>query len=208
MRAVLLAALFRGRSGPGRRSDRVRHRERHAHAVALLGERGLLTSDSTRIDGLVTARMSRPAGSASFPTRTRQRRSDARRPDRAKRPLRLPLTIALAALLIGLAFVRPATGPPRPARRAGREPLARPVLALVAESPCSSARSRLRRDPPAYLVSMGIDAEAVALSPFGPSQSGRFYGVNNLLETMLLVPSLAGAALLGRAGSRLPCSRS
>ena len=52
----------------------------------------------------------------------------------------------------------------------------------------------------AYLVSMGIDAEAVALSPLGPSQSGRFYGVNNLLETMLLVPSLVGAALLGRAG--------
>ena len=52
----------------------------------------------------------------------------------------------------------------------------------------------------AYLVSMGLDAETVALSPFGPSQSGRFYGVNNLLETMLLVPSLVGAALLGRAG--------
>ena len=50
----------------------------------------------------------------------------------------------------------------------------------------------------AYLVSMGLDAEAVALSPFGPSQSGRFYGINNLLETMLLAPSLVGAALLGR----------
>ena len=47
---------------------------------------------------------------------------------------------------------------------------------------------------------MGLDAETVALSPFGPSQSGRFYGVNNLLETMLLVPALVGAALLGRAG--------
>ena len=52
----------------------------------------------------------------------------------------------------------------------------------------------------AYLVSMGLDAEAVALSPFGPSQSGRFFGINNLLETMLLAPSLVGAALLGRAG--------
>ena len=47
---------------------------------------------------------------------------------------------------------------------------------------------------------MGLDAETVALSPFGPSQSGRFYGVNNLLETMLLMPALVGAALLGRAG--------
>ena len=64
----------------------------------------------------------------------------------------------------------------------------------------------------AYLVSMGLDAETVALSPFGPSQSGRFYGINNLLETMLLAPALLGAALLGRrAGSssqRSPSSRS
>ena len=52
----------------------------------------------------------------------------------------------------------------------------------------------------AYLVSMGLDAETVALSPFGPSQSGRFYGINNLLETMLIVPALVGAARLGRAG--------
>ena len=52
----------------------------------------------------------------------------------------------------------------------------------------------------AYLVAMGLDAETVALSPFGPSQSGRFYGINNLLETMLLAPALVGAALLGRAG--------
>jgi mono/diheme cytochrome c family protein len=52
----------------------------------------------------------------------------------------------------------------------------------------------------AYLLALGLDAETVALSPFGPSQSGRFYGVNNLLETMLLAPALVGAALLGRAG--------
>ena len=47
---------------------------------------------------------------------------------------------------------------------------------------------------------MGLDAETVALSPFGPSQSGRFYGINNLLETMLLAPALVGTALLGRWG--------
>ena len=52
----------------------------------------------------------------------------------------------------------------------------------------------------AYLVVLGLDPEAVALSPFGPSQAGRFYGVSNLLETMLLVPALIGAARLGRAG--------
>jgi mono/diheme cytochrome c family protein len=52
----------------------------------------------------------------------------------------------------------------------------------------------------AYLLALGLDAEAVALSPFGPSQAGRFYGVSNLLETMLLVPALLGPWLLGRVG--------
>ena len=52
----------------------------------------------------------------------------------------------------------------------------------------------------AYLLALGLDAETVALSPFGPSQAGRFYGVSNLLETMLLVPALLGPWLLGRVG--------
>jgi hypothetical protein len=49
-----------------------------------------------------------------------------------------------------------------------------------------------------YLAAMAVDAEWVAYSPWGPGQAGRFYGVTNLLETMLLVPALAGAALVGR----------
>ena len=52
----------------------------------------------------------------------------------------------------------------------------------------------------AYLLTLGLDAESIALSPFGPSQAGRFYGVSNLLETMLLVPAILGPALLGRLG--------
>jgi mono/diheme cytochrome c family protein len=52
----------------------------------------------------------------------------------------------------------------------------------------------------AYRRTRGLDPEAVALSPFGPSQAGRFYGVSNLLETMLLVPALLGPWLLGRIG--------
>jgi hypothetical protein len=53
----------------------------------------------------------------------------------------------------------------------------------------------------AYLLTLGVDPTAVALSPFGPSQAGRFYGVSNLLETFLLVPALVGAAVLGRLGA-------
>ncbi len=50
----------------------------------------------------------------------------------------------------------------------------------------------------AYLIAMGVDERWVALSPLGPTQNGRFYGLSNLLATLLLVPALAGASILGR----------
>jgi hypothetical protein len=49
----------------------------------------------------------------------------------------------------------------------------------------------------AYLLAMAIDERWVALSPLGPTQNARFYGLSNLLSTLLLVPALAAAALLG-----------
>jgi hypothetical protein len=49
-----------------------------------------------------------------------------------------------------------------------------------------------------YFVAFVVDGSWVAYSLWGPPQNGRFYGVSNLLETMLLVPALAGAALLVR----------
>jgi hypothetical protein len=48
----------------------------------------------------------------------------------------------------------------------------------------------------AYLVALAVDGPGVALSPLGPTQNSRFYGLSNLLSTMLLVPTLAGAALV------------
>jgi mono/diheme cytochrome c family protein len=183
---------------PGRSENDARY------PIALLGEkRGLLTSDSTRIDGLVsitdiaTGRLQVvPNDDPAEALETLDDRIE--RNDR----LRLPLTIALAALLIALAIVRP-----RLALRALLVVLAAnlwldPVLAIAAgiaviALPTGLACGALLG---AYLVSMGLDAETVALSPFGPSQSGRFYGINNLLETMLIVPALVGAARLGRVG--------
>jgi len=50
----------------------------------------------------------------------------------------------------------------------------------------------------AYLAAMTVDERWVALSPLGPTQNARFYGLSNLLATLLLVPALAGAVLLGR----------
>lgn len=189
---ILVSMPPAGRSGNHRR-----------YPIAVVGQRGLLTSDSTRIDGLVlvtdiaTGRLRVVPN--DDPVAALERLDDRiQRNDR----WRLPLTIALAILLIGLAVLRP-----RLALRALLVVLAanlwlEPVLALAAgvavlALPLGLACAAILA---AYLASMGLDAETVALSPFGPSQSGRFYGVGNLLETMLLAPSLAGAALLGRGG--------
>jgi hypothetical protein len=50
----------------------------------------------------------------------------------------------------------------------------------------------------AYAVAMAHDPSWTALAPFGPEETGRFFGVSNILETFLLVPALAGTTLVGR----------
>ena len=128
----------------------------------------MLTSDSTRIDGLVsitdvaTGRLRVvPNDDPVEALETLDSRID--RNDR----LRLPLTIALAALLIGLAIVRPQL-----AVRALLVALAAnlwlaPAIAIAAgiaavALPLGLACTAVLA---AYLVSMGLDAETVALSP-------------------------------------------
>lgn len=171
--------------------------------ITLPGQPGLLTSDSTRIAGLVTPEDVASGRLRVVPTEdpAAALRTLDRRIDRNER-WHLPLTLGLAALLLGLALVRP-----RLALRALLTVLAAnlwlsPVLALAAGVaalllPLGLACAAVLA---AYLLAMGLDAETVALSPYGPSQTGRYYGVNNLLETMLLAPAIVGAALLGRAG--------
>ena len=172
------------------------------YPIAVLGWDGLLTSSSTRIDGLVsitdvaTGRLRAVAADDSSEVLERLDRRIERKNER-----RLPLTLVLAALVLALSFLRP-----RLAIRALLVALAanlwlEPWLATVAAVaslalPIGLACAAVLAS---YLVAMGLDAETVALSPLGPSQSGRFYGINNLLETLLLVPALVGAAALGRA---------
>ena len=173
------------------------------YPIALLGAQGLLTSDSTRIDGLVSV-----ADVATGRLRTVPAADPAGQLDRLDEridrndALRLPLTLFVAALLVALAWLRPPLALRALAVVLAANLLLEPWLALAAAVgavllPLGPACAAVLA---AYLVSLGLDAETVALSPLGPSQSGRFYGINNLLETMLLVPALVGTALLGRAG--------
>jgi mono/diheme cytochrome c family protein len=182
---------------PGRSANDERY------PIAVLGRDGLLTSDSTRIDGLVSI-----ADVATGRLRTVQSDDPVAALERLDRRIernderRLPLTLLLAAVVLALAFVRPLL-----AVRAILVALAvnlwlEPALAVAAGIAAVALPLGLSCTAvlAAYLISMGLDAETVALSPLGPSQSGRFYGINNLLETLLLVPALVGAATLGRAG--------
>jgi hypothetical protein len=58
---------------------------------------------------------------------------------------------------------------------------------------------------PVYLVMLALSQETSSLAAFGPHPDGgvRFYGISNQVETLLLVPGLLGAALLGTAAMPL-----
>lgn len=175
---------------------------RYPIAVVGAGFRGVLTSDSTRIDGLVSladvaqGRLRWVEADDAIGTLERLEA----RIDRNDR-IRLPLTILLVVAAIVAALAAPRLAP-----RVFLLALAANlwlagwwVVALVglaaALLPLGLACAAVVA---AYLVVLGLDPEAVALSPLGPSQAGRFYGLSNLLATALLVPCLLGAALLGR----------
>ena len=54
-----------------------------------------------------------------------------------------------------------------------------------------------------YAATMAVHPEAVSLAPMGPELTSRFFGVSNLLATLLLGPALLGAYLLGKRYGRL-----
>jgi hypothetical protein len=177
---------------------------RYPIAVLGGGATGLLRSDSTRIDGLVsiadvaTGRLHWvPHDDPARALRVLDARIE--RNDR----LRLPLTLLLVFGSAAVALVRPRFGP-----RVFLLALAGNLwlagwwlVALLAAAavllPLGAACAAV---VVTYLLVLGLDPEAVALSPLGPSQAGRFYGFSNLLETTFLLPALVAPALLGRRG--------
>ncbi len=117
--------------------------------------------------------------------------------------IRAPLTLVLVVAALAAALLRPRLGPRvLLLALAGNLWLAGwwvagAVAAAALLLPLGWASAAVVA---ATALVLWLDPAAVALSPFGPSQAGRFYGVSNLHETMLLVPALLGAALLGRLG--------
>jgi hypothetical protein len=190
------------------------------------GFRGLLTSDSTRIPGIVSVADvaptalgredglgSEPAGNAVSKLRELDDRIDE------NNGVRLPATILVCALIVGLALFSPAAAVPALAVAlltnlalglagvsafwtvmavfAAAVLLGGPLLASLLRTPVALG-ALLVSVLAAYLLVLGIDGPSAALSPFGPTQNSRYFGLSNLLETMLLVPAFGGAALLHR----------
>jgi hypothetical protein len=188
------------------------------------GYEGLLTSESTRVPGLVSvvdvaptalgredALGSEPAVDAVAELRDLDARIEA------NNRVRLPATILVCALVLALALFVPAAAVPGFAAALAANlalgiagvsgfwavlvvlglavALGGPLLARALRPPLALGLF-LAGVVVAYLLALGIDGTTVALSPFGPTQNSRYFGLSNLLETMLLVPALAGAALL------------
>jgi hypothetical protein len=196
---------------------------RYPIAVLAPGYRGLLTSRSTRLPGLVSIVDVAPTAldrddalgstSASDPV-AEVAALDARIRD--NRNAKAPVLLVSLALIVALAVFFPAAALPAFAAVllanlalgiAGATDAWVHVLAIVLFVAAALVFTRLPLVAnglllagvlAAYLIAMGIDERWVALSPLGPTQNARFYGLSNLLATLLLVPALAGAALLGR----------
>jgi len=199
---------------------------RYPIAVIGHGYEGILVSSSTRIPGLVSIADVAPTALGSKaalrweadggPT-TRileldQRIRDNRISGRASSVLAAALIVLLAYLVPGAAVFgfAAALGANLVLGAAGiSEPwvvilvlglsvaLGAPFLATVYRSP-TAVGFVLAAVVLAYLIALGVDGTAVSLSPLGPTQNSRFYGISNQLEAMLLVPAFAGAALLLR----------
>lgn len=193
--------------------------DRRYAVVAPAAETGLLVSETTRIPGLLSAVDLAP-GTYRFEPREDAHAYllDLDERIRENGRARVPAGALVLAVVLVLAFVQPRAAVLAFATAALAnllvgvaglsEPwLTVPLLGLAALAALPLARV-VRSDAAlglvlagtlaAYLVAMAVDATWVALSPLGPSQNARFYGLSNLLATMLLVPALVGAAVLWR----------
>jgi hypothetical protein len=197
---------------------------RYPIAVLGGGYRGLLTSESTRLPGLVSIDDVAPTALGRAGAMGWERDGDAaatalaldseiREHRRAKVPAML-LSVGLIALL---ALVAPRAGllgfgavlaANLALGAAGATNLwvvlttiglavtiGAPVVARIARGR-AAVGTALAAVIAAYLVCFLVDETWIALSPLGPGQNGRYYGLTNLLETFLLVPALAAPALL------------
>ncbi len=214
-------AIVLGLPGPRTQPNDTRY------PIAVLGHgyRGLLTSPSTRIRGLVSiadvapTALGRDRGLGWSPQHDAVGRLDALDRRIRDHDVRLPAMLLLAGLIT---LLRLRSG--RAALLAfatvlvanvllgafGATAVAVVLLAFAAAVGVALPLERLLRQktiafgsalalPIAlYLVCLAAAPSWIAFSPLGPTQNARFYGLTNLLAALILVPALAAANALRR----------
>jgi hypothetical protein len=180
---------------------------------------GVVTSESTRVPGLVSVADVAGGGlESNAHDDPLGYLGDLDRRIAENGRARAPAAAAVALLLAVLALTRPlaavlgfvtapaanlvlgvvgVSDPPVVVAALASATLAALPLARLLASPLAVAAA-CAGVVAAYGAAMAMDATWVALSPLGPTQNGRFYGLSNLLTTLLLVPSLAAASLAVR----------
>jgi hypothetical protein len=195
---------------------------RYPIAVIGRGYHGLLVSSLTRLPGLVSmADVARTA--LQTPHALTWRRDGGAVASlysleskiEVARTTTMPTSVLVLSLMVFIALLLPAGAP----AAAGAALLANVALgwhpsgstgwqvALVGAATVAGALIGPRRKTPlaltlvgilvAYGVTMLVQPWSLALAPIGPELTSRFFGVSNLLETLLLVPALVAARLLG-----------
>ena len=196
------------------------------------GFHGLLVSKTTRIAGLVSIVDIAPTAlGRARGTLTSTPSPDAlaylsslNHQIHANNRLKLPALITVACLIALLAVVRPRAADRRGARRAAHERPPRRRAGLERDRDHGGARRRHARRGVSpgrlcwtdnrllgailavlalHLWLLTSRPEWLAITPLGPTQNSRFWGIGNQLETLLLAPLLAGAAIAGRRYGRL-----
>ena len=207
--------------------------DRRYHVVVLGGGfHGLLDSPTTKIPGLVSivdiapTALGRARGSLSSTSNGDPLASLASldRQIHANNRLKLPALIVVACAILLLAAVRPRAATTSVlaallasialgAAQVTSEPL---ILALLLAGTLGGGvwLARVCRTDGrllalivavlvVHIVLLAKRPEWVAITPLGPTQNSRFWGIGNQLETLLLAPLLIGAALAGRRYGRI-----
>lgn len=200
---------------------------RYPIAVLGAGYRGLLTSPTTRIPGLVSIVDVAPTAlghvrgyvgyQATADPLPQLRLLDGQ--ISANNRLKLTTLFILAGTLILLAFVAPRAAMPAVlaalavnlvagATHVTSEPLLVTMMflgaivgGLLIARVCSLERTLLAAIVAVlilYAVLMAIRPAWVAITPLGPTENSRFWGIGNQLETLLLAPVVAGAAIASK----------
>ncbi len=217
---VVILALPSG--GPLRTNE-----TRYPIAVIGGGYRGLLTSATTRIPGLVSIvdvapmALGHPRSALGY-SRTTDPVPQLRLLDGqigANDRLKMTTMIILACTLVLLAVILPSAALPAVlaalavnlvagAAHVANEPLLVAMMFLGAilggvliARLCTVERQLLAAILAillVYAVLMALRPAWVAITPLGPTQNARFWGIGNQLETLLVAPVVAGAAIASR----------